>query len=128
MLDRSQKRKTFGKYLWEHGSFQKDIADSFGNLQAARLMTLHCAHQMDTVGPKHARQYISSIKVAVPNLVTKVIDCALQAHGGAGFCEDTIIASAYANMRTLRIADGPDEVHRRSVALMEIKKIIHSKL
>lgn len=124
MLDRSLKRKTFGKHLHEHGSLQRDIADSFSDLQAARLLTLHCAHQMDLHGPKQSRQYISSIKVAVPNLVMSILDRALQAHGGAGVCQDTVIASAWANMRTLRIADGPDEVHRRSVARLEIKKRI----
>mmetsp|Transcript_1002 Transcript_1002/g.1659 ORF Transcript_1002/g.1659 Transcript_1002/m.1659 type:complete len:450 (+) Transcript_1002:3-1352(+) len=127
MLERSMSRKTFGKYLWQHGSLQKDIADSFADLQSARLLTLHCAHQMDMVGPKQARQHISSIKVAVPNLVMQVIDRAVQAHGGAGVCEDTILASAWANMRTLRIADGPDEVHRRSVALLEIKRLYRQR-
>jgi acyl-CoA dehydrogenase len=122
MLERSLTRKTFGKWIYEHGSLQRDIADSFSDLQAARLLTLHCAHQMDLHGPKPSRQYISSIKVAVPNLIMNVLDRALQAHGGAGVCQDTVIASAWANMRTLRIADGPDEVHRRSVALLEIKK------
>jgi acyl-CoA dehydrogenase len=120
MLERSLERKTFGKHLY--GSLQRDIADSFSDLQAARLLTLHCAHQMDLYGPQPSRQYISTIKVAVPNLVMKILDRALQAHGGAGVCQDTVIASAWANMRTLRIADGPDEVHRRSVALLEIKK------
>jgi acyl-CoA dehydrogenase len=122
MLERSLKRTVFGKQLYEHGSLQRDIADSFSELHAARLLTLHCAHQMDLHGPKPSRQYISSIKVAVPNFVMSILDRALQAHGGAGVCHDTVIAKAWANMRTLRIADGPDEVHRRSVALLEIKK------
>ena len=122
MIQRSMERQTFGKYLYEHGSLQKDIAESFSDLYAARLLTLHCAYQMDVYGPKQSRQYISSIKVAVPNLIMDILDRALQAHGGQGVCDDTIIANAYANMRTLRIADGPDEVHRRSVALQEIKK------
>jgi acyl-CoA dehydrogenase len=122
MLERSLKRATFGMRLYEHGSLQRDIADSFSDLQASRLLTLHCAHQMDLFGPEPSRRYISAIKVAVPSLVMRVLDRALQAHGGAGVCQDTVIASAWANMRTLRIADGPDEVHRRSVALLEIKK------
>mmetsp|Transcript_8103 Transcript_8103/g.17462 ORF Transcript_8103/g.17462 Transcript_8103/m.17462 type:complete len:482 (+) Transcript_8103:224-1669(+) len=124
MLERSTQRKTFGKFLCQHGTVQKDIADSFHDLQQARLLTLDCAHRMDTspTGPRGARQHISSIKVAVPALCLGIIDRALQVHGGLGVCQDTILASAWAGMRTLRIADGPDEVHRRSVARMEIKK------
>jgi acyl-CoA dehydrogenase len=131
MLERSISRIVFGKQLYEHGSLQRDIADSFSDLQAARLLTLQCAHQMDLHGAKPSRQYISTIKVAVPHLVMRILDRTLQAHGGAGVCQDTVIASAWANMRTLRIADGPDEVHRRSVALLEITKrktILEDKL
>lgn len=125
MLHRSTQRKTFGKFLYEHGSVEHDIAESFNDLNLARMLTLDCAHRMDTSdsGPRGARQYISGIKVAVPALCLKVIDRALQVHGGLGVCQDTILASAWAGMRTLRIADGPDEVHRRSVARMEIKKL-----
>ncbi|VEU44407.1 unnamed protein product [Pseudo-nitzschia multistriata] len=129
MLERSTQRKTFGKFLCQHGSVQKDIAASFHDLQQARLLTLDCAHRMDTSpnGPRGARQHISSIKVAVPALCLNVIDRALQVHGGLGVCQDTILASAWAGMRTLRIADGPDEVHRRSVARIEIKKWVMAK-
>ena len=127
MLERSAERKTFGKYLCQHGSVQKDIADSFSDLQAARLLTLHCAHQMDLVGPKSSRQYISSIKVTVPQLTFQVVDRAIQLFGGAGVCEDVILAKAWANLRTLRIADGPDEVHRRSVARLELKKHLYDR-
>jgi len=129
MLQRSTERKTFGKYLCQHGSLQKDIADSFNDLNQARLLTLDCAHRMDVspTGPRGARQFISGIKVAVPALCLNVIDRALQVHGGLGVCQDTILASAWAGMRTLRIADGPDEVHRRSVARMEIKKWVLSR-
>mmetsp|Transcript_13793 Transcript_13793/g.34666 ORF Transcript_13793/g.34666 Transcript_13793/m.34666 type:complete len:481 (-) Transcript_13793:126-1568(-) len=129
MLQRSTERKTFGKYLAEHGSLQKDIADSFNDLNQARLLTLDCAHRMDVspTGPRGARQFISGIKVAVPALCLRVIDRALQVHGGLGVCQDTILASAWAGMRTLRIADGPDEVHRRSVARMELKKWVLSR-
>lgn len=123
MLQRSVERKTFGKYLWQHGSVQSDIADSFGEIQAARLLTLHCAHEMDQHGPRKARKYISSIKVQVPQLCSTVIDRALQIFGGAGVSEDYIIAKSLAGLRTLRIADGPDEVHRRSVALLELKAL-----
>jgi acyl-CoA dehydrogenase len=79
---------------------------------------------MDEYGPKHSRQYISSIKVAVPGLCQNVIDRSLQVFGGAGVSQDYVIANAYAGMRTLRIADGPDEVHRRSVAMKEIKQLL----
>mmetsp|Transcript_44997 Transcript_44997/g.109337 ORF Transcript_44997/g.109337 Transcript_44997/m.109337 type:complete len:511 (-) Transcript_44997:67-1599(-) len=124
MLLRSTERQTFGRFLWQHGSLQRDIADSFADIHQARLLTLHCAYMMDEYGPKQSRQLISSIKVAVPNLASKVIDRALQVYGGAGVSNDYILASAYANMRTLRIADGPDEVHRRSVAMKEIKQML----
>ena len=123
MLQRTLERKTFNKFLWQHGSVQEDIANSFGELQAARLLTLNCAHQMDVHGPRNARQYISSIKVAVPGLCSTVIDRALQVFGGAGVSEDYVIAKALANIRTLRIADGPDAVHRRSVALLELRRL-----
>lgn len=123
MLQRTVERKTFGKFLWQHGSVQRDIADSFADLNQARLLTLQCAHEMDLHGPRASRKYISSIKVAVPQLMTQVIDRALQVHGGAGVSEDYVLAKALANMRTLRIADGPDEVHRQSVALLELKRL-----
>lgn len=123
MLQRTLERKTFGKYLWQHGSVQSDIAESFAELHAARLLTLHCAHEIDQRGPKQARQFISSIKVAVPQMTSRVIDRAVQIFGGAGVSEDFVLAKALAGMRTLRIADGPDEVHRRSVALLEFKRL-----
>ena len=122
MLQRVVERKTFGKNLWQHGTIQRDIADSFADLNAARMLTLQCAHAMDMHGPQASRQYISSIKVAVPKLMLQVIDRAVQVHGGAGVSEDYVLAKALANMRTLRIADGPDEVHRQSVALLELKR------
>lgn len=129
MLQRSTERKTFGENLCQHGSVQKDIAESFNDLNQARLLTLDCAHRMDTspTGPRGARKFISGIKVAVPALCLRVIDRALQVHGGLGVCQDTILASSWAGMRTLRIADGPDEVHRRSVARMEIKQWVKSR-
>jgi acyl-CoA dehydrogenase len=122
MLQRCLERKTFGKHLGQHGSVQNYIADSFADLNAARLLTLQCAHQMDLHGPRQSRQYISSIKVAVPQLTMAVIDRALQVHGGAGVSQDFVLAKAWASMRTLRIADGPDEVHRQSVALLQLKQ------
>ncbi|CAJ1965791.1 unnamed protein product [Cylindrotheca closterium] len=126
MLQRSIERKTFGKYLWQHGTVQAEIADSFGAIQAARLLTLNCAQQMDEFGPRQARQFISSIKVQVPELCVGVIDKAVQVHGGAGVSEDFVLAKALANLRTLRIADGPDAVHRQSVAMLELKGLYRS--
>ncbi|KAL3928255.1 MAG: hypothetical protein SGBAC_012731 [Bacillariaceae sp.] len=126
MLQRSVERKTFGKYLWQHGTVQADIANSFGDIQAARLLTLNCAQQMDEHGPRQARQFISSIKVQVPDLCIGVIDKAVQVHGGAGVSEDFVLAKALANLRTLRIADGPDAVHRQSVAMLELKRLYRS--
>lgn len=123
MLQRCTERTTFGKHLWQHGMVQQQIASSFADLNAARLLTLQCAHEMDLYGPKLARQYISSIKVTVPHLCSRIIDRAVQVHGGAGVCEDYILANALSSMRTLRIADGPDEVHCQSVALLEMKKV-----
>jgi acyl-CoA dehydrogenase len=122
MMQRTLERKTFGKYLWQHGGTQELISDSVSDLESARLLTLSCAAAMDDVGPKLARHKIASIKVAVPELTYRVVDRAVQVFGGAGLNEDLILARCLAGLRTLRIADGPDAVHKRSVALMEIEK------
>jgi acyl-CoA dehydrogenase len=122
MIQRTLERKTFGKYLWEHGSCQELIADSVADLEAARLLTLSCAAAMDDIGPRKARDKIATIKVAVPELTYRIVDRAIQVHGGAGVSEDFVLAKFLAGLRTLRIADGPDAVHRRSVALLEIRK------
>lgn len=98
------------------------IADSVADLEAARLMTLSCAAALDSVGARKARDKIASIKVAVPELTYRVVDRAVQVHGGAGLSEDFFLARALAGLRSLRIADGPDSVHRRTVARLEIKK------
>lgn len=98
------------------------IADSVADLEAARLMTLSCAAAMDSVGARKARDKIATIKVAVPELTYRVVDRAVQIHGGGGLSEDHILAKALAGLRSLRIADGPDSVHRRTVARIEIKK------
>ena len=124
MLQRSLSRKTFGKYLAEHGSCQDMIADSAADLEAARLLTLSCAATIDEKGPKGARDKIASIKVSVPELTSRAVDRAVQVHGGAGVCQDFPLARALAGLRTLRIADGPDAVHRRTVARIEIKKTL----
>ena len=122
MLQRALERKTFGKYLWEHGGTQEMIADSVTDLEAARLLTLSCAAAMDSVGVKQARDKIAGIKVAVPELTYRVVDRAVQIFGGAGVMDDFVLCRALAGLRTLRIADGPDAVHRMTVAKMEIKK------
>jgi len=122
MLQRTLTRKTFGKYLAQHGGCQEMIADSATDLEAARLLTLSCADAIDNVGPQKARDKIASIKVAVPELTSRVVDRAVQVYGGAGVCQDFPLARALTGLRTLRIADGPDAVHKRTVAGIEIKK------
>ena len=96
------------------------IAESRIELDMCRLAVLKAAYMMDTIGNKEARKYISAIKVAVPNMALKVIDRAIQMHGALGVSQDTPLAAMWANMRTLRIADGPDEVHKMVVARREI--------
>jgi acyl-CoA dehydrogenase len=122
MLERSLVRTTFGKLLCEHGTCQEDIADSVSDLHAARLLTLSCAAAMDQHGARAVRDKIASIKVSVPELTGRVVDRAVQMYGGAGVSDDFVLARALVGLRSLRIADGPDAVHKRTVALMEIKK------
>ncbi|HPU16979.1 MAG TPA: acyl-CoA dehydrogenase family protein, partial [Polymorphobacter sp.] len=98
------------------------IADARIAIEQARLLTLKAAYMMDTVGNKAAAREIAMIKVIVPNMSTMVIDMAIQAHGGGGVCQDYGLASAYAGQRTLRIADGPDEVHRAAIAKGELRR------
>ena len=98
------------------------IADSRADIEAARLLTLSCAAAIDAKGARKARDQIAVIKVAVPKLAFQVIDRAIQVHGGAGVSQDFVLARALAGMRTLKIADGPDAVHQRTIALMEIKQ------
>ena len=123
MIQRSLERRTFGKYLWEHGGVQDLIADSYADIEAARLLTLSCAETMDRVGVQRARQQIAMIKVMVPKLTHNVVDRAVQVFGGAGVGNDTILARSLVGLRTLRIADGPDAVHQRTVARLEVQKM-----
>ena len=122
MIKRVNERVAFGKKLVEHGTIRADIAKSRMEIEQARLMVLKSAYMMDTVGNKVARAEIAMIKVIVPNMALRVIDRALQAHGGAGVCQDFFLAAAWASQRTLRLADGPDEVHTETTARLELKK------
>jgi acyl-CoA dehydrogenase len=122
MCQRVRQRVAFGKPLAEQGTIRRDIADSRIEIDQARLLTLQAAYMMDTVGNKAARAEIAMIKVVAPNVALRVIDRAIQAHGGMGVSQDTFLAAAWAGARTLRLADGPDEVHREAVAKLELKK------
>ena len=122
MCKRVLSRVAFGKTLAEQGTIRADIAKSRLEIDQARLLTLKAAQLMDTVGNKAARTEIAMIKVVAPNVTLSVLDRAIQAHGGAGVSEDTFLASAWANVRTLRLADGPDEVHTESIAKWELGK------
>jgi len=120
MCERAVSRVTFGEPLATRANIQDWIAESRVEIEMARLLTLKAAWLMDTVGNRHARTEISAIKVAAPNIALKVIDRAIQVHGGGGVSDDFTLAWAYAHIRTLRLADGPDEVHKRSIAQREL--------
>ncbi|HEY0701796.1 MAG TPA: acyl-CoA dehydrogenase family protein [Candidatus Acidoferrales bacterium] len=122
MCTRVQSRVAFGKPLAEQGTIRADIAASRMEIDQARLLTMKAAHMMDTVGNKAARAEIAMIKVIAPNVALRVLDRAIQAHGGAGVSQDTFLASSWAAIRTLRLADGPDEVHIESIAKLELAK------
>jgi acyl-CoA dehydrogenase len=122
MCSRSLARVTFGKPVAERTVTQERLAEARIMIESARLLTLKAAYMMDTVGNKVARAEIAMIKVLAPNVALKVIDWAMQAHGGEGMCDDTPLAHMYAHSRTLRFADGPDEVHRNAIAKVELRK------
>jgi len=122
MCRRVRSRVAFGKTLAEQGTIRADIANSRIEIEQARLLVFKAAYMMDTAGNKAARAEIAMIKVVAPNLALRVLDRAIQAHGGAGICQDFEWAADWANSRTLRFADGPDEVHRESIAKLELKK------
>ena len=122
MCIRVQQRSAFGKSIAEQGVVREWIADSRIDIEQARLLTLKAAYMMDTVGNKEARAEIAMIKVTAPNMALRVIDRAIQAFGGAGVGGDHTLAAQWANSRTLRLADGPDEVHRNQIARLELKK------
>ncbi len=119
---RAQSRVAFGKPVADQGVIQEWIAESRMELDQARLLTMYAAWLMDTAGNKAARNEISAIKVVAPNAALKVLDRAIQVHGGGGVCEDFPLAEMYAGLRTLRLADGPDEVHKMVIARRELRK------
>jgi acyl-CoA dehydrogenase len=122
MCRRVQARVAFGKPLAEQGTIRTGIATSRIEIEQARLLTLKAAHKMDTAGNKEARSEIAMIKVVAPNVTLRVLDRAIQAHGGAGVSQDTFLAAAWAMVRALRLADGPDEVHEEAIARQELAK------
>ena len=122
MVDRLQSRVAFGRPLAEQSVWHERIAESRCMIDQARLLTLNAAHKMDTVGNKEAKAEIAMIKVVAPNISCKVVDWAIQAHGAAGVSSDFWLAEAYAHQRTVRIVDGPDEVHRNAIAKIELAK------
>jgi acyl-CoA dehydrogenase len=122
MCQRVRSRVAFGRKLSEMGSIRQDIAQSRIEIEQARLLVFKAALMMDKLGNRAARQEIAMIKVVAPTMAQRVIDRAIQAHGGAGVSQDTFLAAAWAGARSLRLADGPDEVHLESIARLELKR------
>ena len=122
MIKRLQERVAFGRPVAEQSVWHERIAESRIMIEQARLLTLKAAYMMDTVGNKEARMEIAMIKVIAPNMAQQIIDWAIQAHGGGGVCQDFPVAMMYAHNRALRLADGPDEVHRAQIARLEMRK------
>lgn len=122
MCRRAQSRVTFGSPVAERSNIQDWIAEARIDIEMIRLLTLKAAYLMDTVGNKEARTEIAAIKVAAPNIALKIVDRAIQVHGGAGVTDDFPLALMYAQLRTLRLADGPDEVHKRAIAKQELRQ------
>jgi acyl-CoA dehydrogenase len=122
MCMRALSRETFGAPISDNANIRDWIAEARIDIEMARLFTLKTAHLMDTVGNKEARMEISAIKVAVPGIALKIVDRAIQVHGGAGVTDDFPLAGAWAKLRAMRLADGPDEVHKRAIARHELKR------
>ncbi|WHU45476.1 acyl-CoA dehydrogenase family protein [Gordonia sp. L191] len=122
MCRRAAARSTFGQPLADRANIQDWIAEARIDIEMVRLLTLKAAYMMDTVGNKAAATEIAAIKVAAPTMALKIIDRAIQVHGGAGVTDDLPLAMAYAHLRTLRLADGPDEVHKRAIARRELRR------
>src|SRR5437868_239132 len=126
MVKRLMSRHAFGKRIVEHSVWEQRIGEARTNIEMNRLLCLKAADMMDKVGNKTAQLEIAMIKVAAPNMALKIIDQAIQAFGGAGVTEDAGLAKDYASMRTMRLADGPDEVHNRAIARLELRKYANS--
>src|SRR5262252_663105 len=122
MCRRVRQRVAFGRPLAEQGTIRADIAESRMEIEQARLLTMKAAYLMDTAGNKAARGELAMVKVVVPRMALGVLDRAIQAHGGAGVCDDFPLAQMWAHTRTIRLADGPDEVHREAIAKLELKR------
>ena len=122
MCKRAKERVAFGKTLAEQTVTLERIANCRIEIDQSRLLVLYAAHMMDTAGNKEARKHIAMIKVAVPNMSCRVVDLAIQLHGGGGVSQEFFLASAYAHQRTLRLADGPDEVHRNQIGRLELRR------
>jgi acyl-CoA dehydrogenase len=122
MCKRLVGRVAFGKTLAEHSVWEQRIAEARIDIELSRLLCLKAAYMMDVAGNKVAKNEIAMIKVSAPRMALRIIDDAIQAHGGAGVCQDFGLAKSYAGIRTLRLADGPDEVHCRAIALNELAK------
>ncbi|MGY4488944.1 alkylation response protein AidB-like acyl-CoA dehydrogenase [Bradyrhizobium sp. LM3.2] len=126
MVKRLTSRTAFGKRIVEHSVWEQRIGDARTNIEMTRLLCLKAADMMDKVGNKTAQAEIAMIKVAAPNMALKIIDEAIQAFGGAGVSDEAGLAKDYAHIRTLRLADGPDEVHNRAIARLEVRKYANS--
>jgi acyl-CoA dehydrogenase len=124
MCRRTLKRTAFGKKIAEQGVWRERIANSRIMIDQARLMVLNAAQMMDNFGNKVAAKQIAMIKVIAPNMACQVIDWAIQAHGGAGVSQDFSLAHSYASARSIRLADGPDEVHRNAIAKLELAQYL----
>ena len=122
MCRRADSRETFGRPVSTRENVREWIAESRMEIEMVRLLTLKTAWLMDTVGNRHARVEIAAIKVAAPTVALKIVDRAIQVHGGGGVSDDFPLASMYAHMRTLRLADGPDEVHKMTIARHELRR------
>ena len=122
MCQRANSRVAFGRYLGEHGSVREDIAKSFCDIEQARLLTLRAAAKMDDSGNKGARDLIAAAKIVVPEMACRVIDRAIQVHGGAGVTKDTFLPEAYAYARYMRMGDGPDQVHMNALGKALLKQ------
>ena len=126
MVKRLSERVAFGKYIVQHSIWEQRIAEARTNIEMTRLLCLKAADMMDKVGNKTAQAEIAMIKVTAPNMALKIIDNAIQAYGGGGVSDDAGLAKDYAHIRTLRLADGPDEVHNRAIARLELRKYANS--